>query len=628
MNCPRCQTPNPSHARFCLNCGWTLTHTCTSCGSDLLPGARFCMHCGHPVIVTTPVDDHRLARVAAAAPQNLAEKVRAAANLAGERRVVTLLFVDVVGSTALSEKLGAETWTGVLNEVVDQVIPVIYRYEGTIARMLGDSLLAFFGAPLAHEDDPARALRAALDIQGIGKVFAGRLEEKYGIDFALRSCVHTGAVVINTVQDDLKYTFTSVGGTVNLTSRIKFAARPMTTVITGQTHRFIRPLFDCTALDPVAVKGWADPVPVYRVDRIRAQPGALRGIQGLASPMVGREHELQALIHQCEAVRAGLSRAVLLIGEPGLGKTRLISEWKTAIQARNLKPFPVWAEGRGLSYGQGLAYHLLINMLRDLLIVTDACEESETRAILTESTQSLFGEHWMEIYPYLGHLLSLELEPQAQSLVHLPDPQVLQTQYFQAVQHFLVAMSARQPLVLVLEDLHWADPSSVDLLIRLLPVTTVGPMLVCLVTRDERDTPGWRLVNAAREIMGGGLVELNLSPLSEADSRKMVTNLLEMEALPERVRSLILKKAEGNPFFVEEVIRMLIDQGALIQEDQEWVASKDFEAIEIPDNLQGLLLARIDRLPEDVKMILRVASVIGRQFPARVLARVLQEGLT
>ena len=188
-----------------------------------------------------------------------------------------------------------------------------------------------------------------------------------------------------------------------------------------------------------------------------------------------------------------------------------------------------------------------------------------------------------------------------------------------------MGVSQRGPLVLVLEDLHWADPSSVDLLIRLLPVIATGPVLLCLVTRDERDTPGWRLVNTAREMLGGRLTELNLAPLSEVDSRKMVANLLQIENLPESVRQVILGRAEGNPLFVEEVIRMLIDQGAIIQGDHGWVACKDFDEVEIPDNLQGLLLARIDRLPEDVKLVLRVAAVIGRQFPVRVLAKVLQE---
>ncbi len=625
MNCPRCQTLNPANARFCLNCGWALTRQCANCHSELLPGARFCMHCGQPVITPTPVDDTRFARVTAAAPQTLAEKVLAAAHLTGERRVVTILFVDVVASTRLSEQLGGEAWTALLNRLEEQIIPAIYRYEGTIARILGDSLLAFFGAPLAHEDDPARAVRAALDIQAIGQRVAGQLHRQHDVDFALRACIHTGSVVIQSVQEDLKYEFTAVGGAVNLTSRIKFASGSHTVVLTEATHRFVHPMVECTPLEPVTVKGRNEPVAVYRVEGFRSQQGSLRGIQGLVSPIVGRDIELAALHRLCETVRAGLSRGVIVTGEPGVGKTRLVAEWKAAVLTQPLPQPPTWVEGRGLSYGQGLPYHMLIDLLRHLFKIPEICEEARASQLLAEETQAILGQDWKEIYPYLGHLLSVELGTEIQERVNLPDPQALQNQYLQAIQRLFQAVFEREPLVMVLEDLHWADPSSVDLLIRLLPVITAGPVLLCLVTRDDRDTPGWRLVNMARETMGGRLTELNLSPLSEVDSRRMVSNLLQIENLPERVRQVILERAEGNPLFVEEVIRMLIDQGVIFHDGSGWAAGVEFDEIEIPDNLQGLLLARIDRLPEDVKLVLRVAAVIGRQFPVRVLARVLQE---
>jgi predicted ATPase len=399
----------------------------------------------------------------------------------------------------------------------------------------------------------------------------------------------------------------------------------MAVVLTESTHRFVHPMFDCTRLAPVSIKGRDDPVPVYRIDGFRDQPGVIRGIQGLESPMVGRDAELKALTGLCEAVRAGLGRVVILIGEPGLGKTRLISEWKAAVESERLANPSIWAEGRSLSYGQGLAYHLLINLLRSLFGIADTFDEAQAHAIVYERTRSLFGDEMMDVYPYVGDLLSIDLDEEALKLVKLPDPQTLQNQYFQAIRKLLIAISVRQPVVIVLEDLHWADPSSVDLLIRLLSVITTGSILICLVTRDERDSPGWRLVNAARELMGGSLRELTLKPLTEVDSRKMVANLLKIEALPERVRKIILTKAEGNPFFVEEVIRMLIDQEAIIQEESGWVSGKEIDDVEIPDNLQRLLIARIDRLPENVKMVLRVASVIGRQFPVRVLEEILQE---
>jgi predicted ATPase len=451
------------------------------------------------------------------------------------------------------------------------------------------------------------------------------MRQSHGIEFALRACIHTGSVIINALTDDMKYEFTSMEGAVDVPSRIKFTAQPMTVVLTESTHRFVDPTFDCTALEFVSIKGRVGPVQVFRVEGIREQPGPVRGIQGLVSPMVGRDVELRTLTGLCEAVRAGLGRVVILIGDPGLGKTRLVSEWKAAVDAEDLPNPPLWVEGRSLSYGQGLAYNLLINLLRSFLGITDACEEPQAHAVVVECTRALFGDAMMEVYPYIGDLLSIDLEEDARQLVDLPDPQTLRNAYLQAVRSLFVAMSAKQPLVIVLEDLHWADPSSVDLMVRLLNITTTHSILICLVTRDERDSHGWRLINAAREMMGGSLREMTLAPLSEVDSRRMVANLLQIEALPERIRKIILKKAEGNPFFVEEVIRMLIDRGVIVQEGGGWVAVEDIDEVDIPDNLHGLLIARIDRLPEDAKMVLRLASVIGRQFPVRVLEQILQE---
>jgi predicted ATPase len=223
--------------------------------------------------------------------------------------------------------------------------------------------------------------------------------------------------------------------------------------------------------------------------------------------------------------------------------------------------------------------------------------------------------------------LSLKLEGEALEQVHPLDPQALQTQYLVALRRLLQAMTNRGPLVVVLEDLHWADPSSTELFTRLLPVVSAIPVLLCMITRPNRDAPGWKLVTAAQETMGGSLTEITLHALSEQDSRQLVANLLEIEALSDGMRALILRKAEGNPFFVEEVIRMLIDRGGIVRRDVGWVAGAEIDKVEIPDNLQGLLMARIDRLPDETKHILRVASVIGRQFPVRVLEYVLEQGV-
>ncbi len=630
MICPQCGTQNPNEARFCLHCGTALAVKCANCRADLPAGARFCMQCGHPVRSSTPADAARLSRLAAATPLPLARKVRAATDLAGEQRVVTILFADVVGSTALAQQVDAGTWMEIMNGAFDCITPAIYRYEGTIAQLVGDGLWAFFGAPVAHEDDPIRAVRAALDLLDAARDYAQEVRERYGLDFAMRACLNTGPVVMGSIGDDLKVEYTAMGGAVNLAARLKFSSEPMSVLITHNTHQFVASLFDTEELTSIKVKGIAEPVRVYQVHGAMAGLRRLRGLVGLHSPMVGRDAELSTLLALCDTVRAGLGRAVLVIGEPGLGKTRLITEWRAAVEAEPLDGVApsLWAEGHSLSYGQGLAYHLLIGLLRSLAGIPEAADQQEARAAWLALSEDLFGEEMLEVYPYLGHLLSLDLQGEASDRVRTLDAQALQAKYLAAFRRLFQALASRRPLVLILEDLHWADPSSIELLTRLLPMVSSVPMLLCMVSRPDHDAPGWQLVTAAREVMGGSLTEVRLNALSEVDSRQLVANLLEIEALPENLRLLILKKAEGNPFFVEEVIRMLIDRGAIIPGDSGWTAGTAIGTVHIPDSLQGLLTARIDRLPDEAKHVLRLASVIGRQFPVKVLEYVIQRGLS
>jgi len=307
-----------------------------------------------------------------------------------------------------------------------------------------------------------------------------------------------------------------------------------------------------------------------------------------------------------------------VVGEPGLGKSRLIAEWKTAVS------MPNWFVGQCLSYGQGLAYHLLIDLLRPIIDVPAADDEKEAHAALYRLTETLFGDKMSDVYPYLGHLLSLRLEEDAEELVKKLDPQALQAHYLAALRQLLQTLAGKTPLTLVFEDIHWADPSSTALIGKLMDLAAEAPILFCFVTRPEPDRPGWGLTTIASDQFSAITTELNLHALEEADSQQLITNLLEIEALPDNVRELILEKAEGNPFFVEEVIRMLIDRQMIVSENGRWVAQEAIDTVEIPDNLQGLLLARIDRLPENVKYTLRVASVIGRQFSVRLLEEVLK----
>lgn len=584
------------------------------------------MQCGEPVRIRTAADDDRAARLRAAAPDQLAAQVRATPPLAGERRVATVLFLDVVGSTALAEQLDEESWSAVLTGAFDHIAPIIYRYEGTIARLLGDSLVAFFGAPIAHEDDALRAVRAGLEALRAAERYREICAAQFQIDFRMRGCLNTGPVVVGAIGQDLGYEFSAIGGAVNLATRLKFAAPPGRLVLTDETRRFIAHSYDLRDGGMLDVPGRREPVRIWELLGPRSSPTAGRGLAGLHSPLVGRDQELAVLLEQSDAARAGLGRAVLLVGEPGLGKTRLIQEWQTAAAARADGRRPLrWAVGQCRSYGQNLAYHLVINLVRALLGVNEMSEEAETRRALAHLTAELNSPP--TTHTYLAGLLLLRLTADEQALVQRHDPQALRYQYLQALRQVLTTLAQRQPLALVLEDVHWADPASADLLGSLLPLARTHPILLCLATRPEPEAAGWALVAAARSALGSGLTELTLQPLSAESSRLLVGNLLSLENLPEQLRRLILTKAEGNPFFVEEMIRMLIDRAAIVQRNGGWQAGAPVDADDIPDNLEGLLQARIDRLPDEVKETLRVAAVIGRQFPLKVLAHVLGEAL-
>ena len=571
-----------------------------------------------------PRDAERQARIAAAMPAALAEKMRSD-RAAGERRPVTVLFADVVGSTALVESMDPEDWTAIVNEAFDAMSTAIYRYEGTIARLMGDAVLAFFGAPVAHEDDPQRAVRAALDmIRAIDSELRPRVQREQGSDFRIRAGINTGEVVVGVVGSDLAYEYTAMGDAVNVASRIHSAAEPGTLLVTAATYRFVMPVVEAVDRGELDVKGKSGPIRLHEIRGLRATPGPARGLAGRQSALVGRDGELTRLEQAFGAVRAGQGRVACVIGDAGLGKSRLLAEFARSARAP-ADADVIWAQGQCLSYGQGIPYHLVIDLLRSLVGIGATADEAEFADALERRTRDLLGETWADTYAYLAHMSGLPLTPELASRITRVDFEVLK-RYVAAVHQLVQAMATARgacAVVLVCEDAHWADASSVDVIYQAMPLANELPLMWLVTSRPERGATGWRLITAARDIFGEALVEVRLSPLSTEYTRQLVANLLEIESLPDEVRDVILAKAEGNPFFVEEVIRMLIDRGAIVERDGRWIATGEIGDVEIPGTLQGLLLARIDRLPPSARRTIRTASVIGRQFPLRVLERLI-----
>jgi class 3 adenylate cyclase/tetratricopeptide (TPR) repeat protein/type II secretory pathway predicted ATPase ExeA len=648
MQCPKCNTENREGAKFCASCGASLVLVCAQCGTELPPHAKFCFNCATPVGALPPAPkeepgvpalDEAIQRLV---PKEFAERLLATRGQVGkERRIVTILFSDVKGSTAMAEGLDPEDVMEIMDGAFDVLIEPVYRYEGTVARLMGDAILAFFGAPIAHEDDPERACRAGLEIiKGAGR-YAARLEEERGIrGFNVRVGINTGLVVVGEVGSDLRVEYTAMGDAINLAARMESAAEPGTILITEDTHKLIAPLFETEALGPIEVKGKTEPVSVYRVLVPKVVPLKPRGIAGLESPLVGRETEFRALQEAVEHLQAGVGGIVTVVGEAGIGKSRLVAEAQKRTLAKVRKPSQGWSsvqwvEGRCLSYGTSVAYLPWLDVLRALLEVspedTPVAVRNTVRqwvqALRLSSGQALRPDRFEGVYPYLGHLMSLPLEAAEEAIVRDLEGEQLKAGTFRAVETLLEGMAQQHPLVIVCEDLHWADPTSVELLERLLALTDRAPLLFICVFRPQTEHGCWRLRETAARTYGHRHTDLWLDPLSAVESETLVGNLLYAEGLPPKLKERILSHAEGNPFYVEEIIRSLMDSGAIVQDEAtgRWQATQEVADIAIPDTLQGVLMARIDRLQEETKRVLQLAAVIGRIFLYRVLAAIARE---
>jgi predicted ATPase/class 3 adenylate cyclase len=633
MECPQCGTENPKAAKFCLNCGTRMALACPQCGADLPLQARFCTGCGAPVgaalapAAEPAITDIIADRLRRLVPKEYADRLLPArGQLSPERRTVTILFSDVKGSTAMAENLDPEEVLEVMAGAFEFLIAAIYRYEGTLARLMGDAILAFFGAPIAHEDDPERACRAALQITAEAQTYARKLEKEKGIrGFNVRVGINTGLVVVGEVGSDLRVEYTAMGDAINLAARMESAAEPGTVLITEATHKLIAPLFETEDLGPLQVKGKIEPVQVYRVLAAKAVSGKARGITGLESPLVGRQTEFAALLEAVEHLKLGVGSIATIVGDAGIGKSRLAAELRKALVD---DPAPLqWVEGRCLSYGTSIAYLLWLDVLRNWLAMTAEDSLEQVRETLHKRIAALGSESFGSIFPYLARLLSLPLDATTESRLRDLDGQELKANTFDAVEALFLRAANQRPLVLVLEDLHWVDPTSAELLERLLGLSDRAPLLFVSVFRPERESPCWRIKEAAARTYPHRHTDLWLDPLSAAESRLLVANLLRVEGLPPRLKDRILAVTEGNPFYTEEVLRSLIDQKAIVRDkaDGWWRATENVTDIPIPDTLQGVLLARIDRLQEDTKRVLQMASVIGRIFLYRVLTCIAQE---
>ena len=547
-------------------------------------------------------------------PRNYHARVEPASR-GGERRPVTTLFADVVGSTGLAETMDPEEWAELIGDATTTMGKVVDRYGGRVSQVLGDGILAFFGVPVAHEDDPQRAVRAGLDLIREMRTYATSPQQPEG-SLQVRVGLNTGLAVTRDVSLGASSTdYTALGDAVNVAARLQAEAAPNTVLIGPTTYAFVSHSVNATPRGPLVLKGKANPIRAYEVTAWIGGQLRQSGVPNLRSPMVGRDVEFSRLSRALRAVRAGRGRVAVLRGEPGIGKSRLVTELR-----RHANDPPMqWLEAACVSYGQEVPYALTLGILRALLGLSD---EGMAPAAIRDRLMTALGSAASDVGAHMAQLLSLDLEPWEHEEVIGLAPDALRAAYIEGI-GVLLRSVIREPTVFVCEDVHWADEASVDLLAPLLRLVHELPVLVMLLARPDRDVPGWRLIGTARDEFGDALVELPLAGLPEDQSRTLVGNLLVIESLPSGTRDYILARSEGNPLFVEEVIRMLIDRGLIRRDGERWIATKEVADADIPDTIHGLLLARIDRLPPEIRRTLRAASVIGRQFPATVLADVV-----
>jgi class 3 adenylate cyclase/ABC-type lipoprotein export system ATPase subunit/tetratricopeptide (TPR) repeat protein len=623
MQCINCGTELIPGKQFCHACGARAVQACPNCGNTVQPGFRFCPDCGFQLVQTeantaAPAAaavahgaSDRFARLAQSIPEELAQKIKASTGaVAGERKLVTVLFCDLVGSTAIAERLDPEEYHDLLEEYLALAFAEIYRFDGIVNQLAGDGMMALFGAPVAHEDAPQRAVRAALAVREALNRFNEQARGGRGSELQVRVGIHTGPVVVGTVGNDLKMDYTAIGDTTNLASRMQSLAQPGTILISEATHRRVRGFFQLKPAGTFTVKGKSQPVATYEVLGLTdtVTPMAIAAARGL-TPFVGRQAELAQLLACYKRLEDDLGQVVAIVGDAGSGKSRLLYEFRQQVESSE---DVIVFEARCSSLSQLQPYAPWVSMLRQFFGLEPRESPAATCEKITRKVRPL-DEQLERIYPYLCHMLSLE----APGLSDRPADE-LKGEEFEAISLLVGRLSHQAPVLIIFEDLHWIDEASREMLE--LAVSRIQTARVMLVVSHRRDyQPSWR-THAA-------FTQLNLRSLSDQEVNEVI-RAVAGGPLPAELEQLIGVKAEGNPFFAEEITRALIEEGDVVRTNGNLELSRPAEQIRIPGTVEEVIGARVDRFGPAAKRTLQVAAVFGRQFRASQLSELLNgEGI-
>ena len=604
MKCPRCQQENPAGQKFCGDCGARLTDSCLACGAANPPGQKFCGECGAAL---SPGRARQLATPDAYTPKHLAERIiHSKAALAGERKQVTVLFADLKGSMELLADRGPEEARKLLDPVLERMIEAVHRYEGTVNQVMGDGIMALFGAPLAHEDHAIRACYAALRMQESIAQYAEEVFRSHGVPIQIRVGINSGDVLVRAIDSDLHMDYTAVGQTTHLASRMEQMATPGTILLAPATLQLAEGYVQVTARGPVAVKGLPGPIEIFvltgaSAQRSRLHVAAARGL----TRFIGRDAEIEQIRRALDLARAGRGQLVVIVGEPGVGKSRLVYEFTHSHRTQD------WLvlEAGSVSYGKATSYLPVIDLLKAYFKIHERETHREIREKVTGKLLTL--DRALEpTLPALLALLDVQVEDASWQAL---DPAQRRQRMLNAVKNLLLRESQNQPLLVVFEDLHWIDAETQALLDSLVESLPPARLLLLVNYRPEYQH-GW-----GRKTYYS---QLRLDALPPESAGALLSALLGDDPTLEPVKRLLVRR--GNPFFVEESIRTLVETRTLAGERGAYRLNRPVQAIEVPATVQVILAARIDRLSADDKELLQTASVIGKDVPF-VLLRAVAE---
>jgi class 3 adenylate cyclase/tetratricopeptide (TPR) repeat protein len=598
MKCLECQHENTLEAKFCEACAAPLARACANCGSEVSPTAKFCSQCGHPLLPVA--DTTRFASPKSYTPQHLAERILTSrAALEGERKQVTVLFADIKGSMELLADRDAEAAQKLLfDPVLDRMIEAVHRYEGTVHRVMGDGIMALFGAPLAVEDHAVRACYAGLRMQETVTRYAEEVQRSDGVQVAIRVGLNSGEIVVRAIGNDLHMDYTVVGQTAHLANRMEQMAKPGSVLTTADTLRLAEGYVAMEPLGLVPVRGLADPVEIYEVTgagaQTRLQAAAGRGL----TRFVGRDVQVAQLLRAQQLAGHGRGQVVAIIGEAGVGKSRLVHEFLHSYRTAG------WLvlESNTASYGRATPYLPVIELLRRYFKINVHDSTQSIREKISDRILALDSALQDSLPQLLDLLDALDDEHPFRSL----DP-IHHRQYtYQAVTRLLLSETRLQPVVAVVEDLHWNDALTLGLLNELVVATQNARLLLVVNYRPEyrdewRNQPNYH--------------QLRLDPLASESLADLLQALLGSDPNLTTLKSFLVERASGNPFFVEEIVRSLVDTGVLEGVRGRYGLARPFSSIEVPPTVRAVLAARIDALPAAEKRLLEEAAVIGHDVP-------------